>query len=260
MDYGLKDARVVVTGAAGGIGLAIAQAFIAQGAQVVLVDRAQDRLADAPSALPATARTTTIACDLGSDAEVAALAARLMASFGGIDVLVNNAGQEYATPVGDRTPDAMSRWSAPLDNNVSSMMRAVRALAPLMPDGAAVINQASIWGHSGVAGFSAYVASKHAVIGLTRSLAHELGVRGIRVNAVCPGWIHTSAAMHSLSTMAEEQGRSEDEVLNDVLSAQVFRRLLEPEDITDTYLFLASRGARAITGQSIVVSNGELMH
>jgi len=260
MDYGLKDIRVVVTGAAGGIGLAIAQAFVAQGAQVVLVDREQDRLADAPSTLPGAARTVTVACDLGSDVEVADLAARLRASFGGIDVLVNNAGMEYPTPVDDDAAEAMSRWSALLDNNVSSMMRTVRALAPLMPQGAAVINQASIWGHSAVAGFSAYVASKHAVIGLTRSLAHELGARGIRVNAVCPGWIHTNAAMRSLSAMAEEQGRSEDDVLGDILDAQVFRRLLEPEDVTDTYLFLASRGARAITGQSIVVSNGELMH
>ena len=260
MDYGLKNIRVVVTGAAGGIGLAIAQAFVAQGAQVVLVDREQDRLADAPSTLPGAARTVTVACDLGSDVEVAALAARLRASFGGIDVLVNNAGMEYPTPVDDDAADAMSRWSALLDNNVSSMMRTVRALVPLMPEGAAVINQASIWGHSAVAGFSAYVASKHAVIGLTRSLAHELGARGIRVNAVCPGWIHTNAAMHSLSAMAEEQDRSEDEVLGDILGAQVFRRLLEPEDVTDAYLFLASRGARAITGQSIVVSNGELMH
>jgi 3-hydroxybutyrate dehydrogenase len=260
MDYGLKDARVVVTGAAGGIGLAIAQAFIAQGAQVALVDREQDRLADAPDTLPATARADTIACDLRSDSEVSELAGHLMAGFGGVDVLVNNAGQEYVTPLDDQSPAAMPRWSALLDNNVSSMMRTVRALAPLMPDGAAVINQASIWGHSAVGGFSAYVASKHAVIGLTRSLAHALGARRIRVNAVCPGWIRTDAAMRSLAAMAGEQNRSEDDVLNDILGAQVFRRLLEPEDITDTYLFLASRGARAITGQSIVVSNGELMH
>ena len=126
--------------------------------------------------------------------------------------------------------------------------------------GSSIINQASIWGLTGVSGFSAYVASKHAVIGLTRSLPWELAPRGIRVNAVCPGWIRTDAAMRSLAAMAANQGRPEDEMLQEILTAQAIPALLEPEDIAGIYLFLASSDGRPITGQAIVVSNGEVMH
>jgi NAD(P)-dependent dehydrogenase (short-subunit alcohol dehydrogenase family) len=122
-----------------------------------------------------------------------------------------------------------------------------------------VINQASIWGKTGVADFSAYVASKHAVVGLTRALAWELGTRGIRVNAVCPGWIRTDAAMASLRSMAQTQGRSEAEVERDILSGQAMPGMLTAEDISEVYLFLASDGARSLTGQSLVASRGEVM-
>jgi NAD(P)-dependent dehydrogenase (short-subunit alcohol dehydrogenase family) len=96
-------------------------------------------------------------------------------------------------------------------------------------------------------------------MGLTRALAWELGPRGIRVNAVCPGWIRTDAAMASLRSMAETQGRSEVEVERDILSGQALSGMLEPADIADVYLFLASEGARCMTGQSLVASNGEVM-
>jgi len=250
---------VVISGAGGGIGSALAQAFAQQGARLMLLDRdgaALQRLADA---LAAHAEVGTAVCDLGDDAQVAGLAVRLQRQWDAVDVLVNNAGVEYPTPLDSSAPDAMARWASLLDNNVVSMVRLTRALLPLMRSGASVINQSSIWGKTGVADFSAYAASKHAVIGLTRSLAFELAPRGVRVNAVCPGWIRTDAAMRSLASMARQQGRSEAEIERELLSQQALPNMLAPADIAGIYLFLASADAAPLTGQAIVVSNGEVM-
>lgn len=247
----------MITGAASGIGLGIARAFAAQGARLALVDRNAERLAAVAAELPGA---RGYPCDLAVDADVDRLAHDVRIEFPEIRVLVNNAGAEYPTPLADPSPDAMRRWSSLLDNNVTSMARLTRALLPSMPAGASIINQASMWGLSGVADFSAYVASKHAVVGLTRALAWEFAPRGIRVNAVCPGWIRTDAALRSLTAMAAASGRCEDDELRTILAKQPLPSFLEPADIAGVYLFLACDDARSITGQSLVASNGELMH
>ena len=257
--YGLDGRTAVITGAAGGIGRALSAAFAAQHAHVVLVDREPHALAALAQSLQGATEVTSVLCDLSSDAQVQALADQLASRQLPVHALVNNAGSEYPTPLADGAPGAMARWAGLLDNNVSSMARLTRALLPLMGEGASIINQASIWGKTGVADFSAYVASKHAVIGLTRALAWELGPRGIRVNAVCPGWIRTDAAMASLRSMAATQGRTQSEVEREILSGQAMAHMLEPADIADVYLFLASAGARSMTGQSLVASRGEVM-
>lgn len=259
-DYALAGKAVMVTGAARGIGHAIARAFAAQGCRLLAVDRDAAALQSAKPDFSSAAQVATLACDLSRDGELDQLRAAASAFSDRLDVLVNNAGAEYPTPIDDASARAQQDWSSLLDNNVGGMARTVRALLPLLQSGSSIINQASIWGLTGVAGFSAYVASKHAVIGLTRSLAWELASRGIRVNAVCPGWIRTEAAMRSLTAMAARQGRDEDELLQEILSAQAMPALLEPADIAGIYLFLASSDARPITGQAIVVSNGEVMH
>lgn len=260
--YGLQGRVVVLTGAASGIGRALAQAFAQQQAELVLLDRAWGALQDVAKGIEGLAplcKVHAYCCDLSDDAAVQAVAARIAQAHPQVDVLVNNAGVEYPTPMADSSDLANARWGQLLDNNVTSMVRLTRALLPHLRSGASIINQASIWGKTGVADFSAYVASKHAVMGLTRALAWELGPRGIRVNAVCPGWIRTDAAMASLHAMALAQGRSEADVEREILSGQVFPNMLSPADIAGVYLFLASDDARCMTGQSLVASNGEVM-
>lgn len=258
--YGFDGRVVVLTGAAGGIGRALAAAFAVQGCKLVLLDRDAARLTALVGTLQTAFPSTALPCDLNDNSAVAALAENLAAKVGQVDILVNNAGTEYPTPLAESTPDLMARWSGLLDNNVTSMVRLTRALLPLMPSGASIINQSSIWGQTGVADFSAYVASKHAVIGLTRSLAWELAPRRIRVNAVCPGWIRTDAALASLHSMAASQGRTVAEVERDILSKQAIPEMLDASDIAGVYLFLASSDSRALTGQSLVASNGEVMN
>ncbi|MEL6964475.1 MAG: SDR family oxidoreductase, partial [Pseudomonadota bacterium] len=118
---------------------------------------------------------------------------------------------------------------------------------------------ASVWGKSAEAGFSAYCASKHAVIGLTRTLAKELGPRNITVNAVCPGWVETVASMRSLGKMAKRYDRDEQALLDEIVATQSIGGLMQPDDIAGPYLFLASESAANITGQSLNIDRGELM-
>ena len=134
-----------------------------------------------------------------------------------------------------------------------------RALLPKIRDGGRIVNTASMWGKTAVAEFSAYCASKHAIIGLTRSLAQELAPRGISVNAVCPGWVRTQASMRSLAAMSVRTGRAEDDLLAQIVGAQAFPGLMEPADMAAMYLFLGSDAAANITGQAITVDRGELM-
>jgi NAD(P)-dependent dehydrogenase (short-subunit alcohol dehydrogenase family) len=254
------DHTIVITGAASGIGLAIAEAFAKHGANLELIDRNADALASAAKRLAQHTKITTHALDLTNTEQIHALADRLKQRQLTIHCLINNAGMEYPTPLDTVTTDAEQRWQSLLHNNVSSMYLLTRALLPMMNAAGCIINQSSIWGLSAVADFSAYVASKHAVIGLTRSLAWELGKLKIRVNAVCPGWVATDAAMQSMRTMALAAGKSEADMTADILAQQAIPELLTPADIAGTFLFLASPYSRAITGQAIVVSNGEVMH
>ena len=253
IDYGLTGRTALITGAASGIGLAIAQAFAEQGCRIVLVDRDAARLQTVLDTMPKT-DASMFACDLCSDTDVRMLVSTLPA----IDILINNAGVEYPTPLtgADELTEAFSRL---LDNNVTSMARLTNALLPTIPDGGCVINQSSIWGRIGVPGFSAYVASKHAVIGFTRALAWELGPRAIRVNAVCPGWVFTDAAERSLRAIADREGGDLVAARQAVMARQAITVEITPQEIARTFLFLASDDARAITGQALTVSRGEVM-
>jgi 3-hydroxybutyrate dehydrogenase len=146
-----------------------------------------------------------------------------------------------------------------IEINVIGTYYVTREALPLMSAGSAIVITASIWGKTGASDFAAYVTSKHANIGFMRVLAKELGPREIRVNAVCPGWVKTRAALRSLSKVSETAGISEDEMLGQILAAQALPGLMEPDDVASLYLFLASDLAKNITGQAVNVDRGDTM-
>lgn len=244
-----SGATVLVTGASRGIGLAVARAFSAAGATLHL-------LADDPvvteraDALGATGHIV----DVTDEPAISAALERV----GRIDVLINNAGFERMTPLDDPDPEIDRIARRIIEINVIGTRLVTRRALPRMPDGAAIINTASIWGRVAEPLFDAYVASKHAIIGLTKTWARELGPRGIRVNAVCPGWVRTDAAMASLARMSARTGRDEAGLMAAILRGQALEGLMEPADVVGPYLFLASDLAVNVTGQTLGVDRGEV--
>jgi NAD(P)-dependent dehydrogenase (short-subunit alcohol dehydrogenase family) len=248
-ELGLRGRVVLVTGASRGIGLGVAQAFAAAGARVHLL--ADDpRVETEAKALDAHAHEADI-----TDAEAVE---RVIAAIGALDVLVNNAGLERITPLEDTSKEAEAMFRRIVEINIVGTYLVTRAASRRMASGSAIINTASLWSRGSEAAFSAYVASKHATIGLTKTWAKELGPRGIRVNAVCPGWVKTEASMLSLKRMAERAGKPEAELLANITDAQILPGLMEPHDVAGVYLFLASGLAANITGQSLGIDRGEL--
>ncbi|MGD9917396.1 MAG: SDR family NAD(P)-dependent oxidoreductase [Paenirhodobacter sp.] len=240
---------VVITGSSRGIGLGVAEGFARAGARLHLV--ANDAAVHArAAALGATAAEA----DISVKAEVI----RALAPLDRIDVLINNAGLELMTPITEDSDAVSDAFRRVIDINVTGTALVTAAALGRMGPGGAIVNTASIWGRVAEPGFGAYVASKHAIIGLTKTWARELGPRGIRVNAVCPGWVRTEASMRSLGRIAAEAGRAEDDLLAEIVAGQALPGLMEPPDMAPTYLFLASDLAANITGQTLGVDRGEV--
>jgi NAD(P)-dependent dehydrogenase (short-subunit alcohol dehydrogenase family) len=254
--YDFSGEKVLVTGASRGIGRAVAEGFARAGAELFML--ADDRgVAETAGAVSASTGATchALACDITDSAAVHAA----LDGMGRIDVLVNNAGLERITPLADPDPEVEQAFRRIVEINVIGTYLATRHAAARMPPGGRIILTASIWSRTAVPEFSGYVASKHANLGFMRSVAYELGPRGIRVNAVCPGWVRTEAAMLSLATMSRRSGKPEQILLDEIVAAQVLPGLLEPEDMVPLYLFLASEAARDITGQVYMLDRGEVM-
>jgi NAD(P)-dependent dehydrogenase (short-subunit alcohol dehydrogenase family) len=228
----LSGRKAIVTGAGSGIGLATVTRLRVDGAEVIGVDL---------SGADVSADVTT---SEGLGAIIAAAGERL-------DILVNNAGVCPVAPL-EQTDDAI--WAKAFDVNVTGAFRLVRALAPLLTASTAgrVINIGSILSSYGDAGLLAYSASKHAVLGLTRALANELGSKGVTANCVQPGCIVTGMTKDML-----EAGTGADVYYQ---GKSPLGRLGQPEDIADVIAFLASDDSRFITGQGIVVDGGIMSH
>lgn len=254
--YDFSGKTVLVTGGSRGIGFGVAQGFAEAGADVTIlssgagVHEAAAKLTDATGVAVAAAQ-----CDITDSAQVA----EICAAFPRIDILINNAGLERITPLCDSDPAVEDTFRRIVDINVNGTFLMTRHAVPKMTNGGRIVLTASIWSRTAVPEFSAYVATKHANLGFMRSVAQELAPQGITVNAVCPGWVRTEASMASLADMSERSGRSEDDLLDEIISAQALGGLLEPSDMCALYMFLASDEAKDITGQAYMLDRGEVM-
>ena len=254
VSYDFSRQTVLVTGGSRGIGFGVAKGFAKAGADVLILSSG-DGVDDAVKELCEFGSVSAVQADITDRDQIIAA----LEGVDKIDVLVNNAGLERITPI-DGPDDAVEdTFARIIDINVNGTFLMTRHALPKMSKGRRIILTASIWSRTAVPEFSAYVCSKHANLGFMRSIAHELGPRGINVNAVCPSWVKTEAAMLSLTKMSETTGRPEDELLDEITGAQVLDGLLEPDDMAALYLFLASDAARDITGQAYMLDRGEVM-
>ena len=245
MNIDLTGRTALVTGSTRGIGRAIAEALAAAGARVAVVGRDQAKAAEAAAAIGAGAQG--FAADVGDPASITALIAAVEQAFGQIDILVNNAGLTRDNILFRLKDDD---WDTVVDANLRGAFLAIRATARGMIKRrwGRIINIASIVGITGNKGQANYAASKAGLIGLTKSVAKELGSRNVLVNAVAPGFIETdmTAAMTPEARAA--------------LSGQIpLERLGSPRDIAGVVTFLASDYASYITGQTLVVDGGMVM-
>lgn len=252
------DGKVaLVTGASRGIGEAIVRRFGADGARVALAARdVQDceRIADEIARNGGEA--LALHCDVTDSKSIAETVAAVVARWKRIDVLVNNAGVGGSTPLSDAS-DAL--WDAIVATNLTAVFRMTRAAAPHLSDGGRILNMSSVVGRFGVAGLGAYSATKHGVIGLTRSFALELAGRGITVNALCPGWVETDMGRAGWTRMVEGRGGGENEGREVAAKMAPLGRVIEPEEVAGLASYLASNEAASITGQAIVIDGGQVM-
>lgn len=248
---------VVVTGGASGIGAAIVRQFHAEGARVVILDLAPDRAAELAGSLGDRASSGQI--DVRERASVQAAFDAVIAREGGIDVLCANAGVSTMQKSVDLTDED---WDFNMDVNARGIFLcnqiAVRHFLATGKKGV-IVNTASLAGKVGAPLLAHYSASKFAVLGWTQGLARELAPLGIRVNAVCPGFVRTGMQEREIIWEGQLRGMTPEEVRKEYVSLTPMGRIEEPEDVALVVKFLASEGARFMTGQGINVTGGVRM-
>jgi NAD(P)-dependent dehydrogenase (short-subunit alcohol dehydrogenase family) len=243
----------LVTGAASGMGLVTAQAFAEAGAAVALADFREDvAKAEAHKLSTAGHKVIALGCDVADESQVKAMVEQTVSAFGRLDAAFNNAGiQSPAVETADASGEEFVRVNAVNLRGVWNCLK-YELLQMRKQGSGAIVNNSSIGGLIGLPGRAIYHASKHGVIGLTKSSAMEYASRGIRINAVCPGTIDTP--------MVQEMLAKEPEAMKEILREQPIGRLGRPEEIASAVLWLCSPGASFVVGHSLAVDGGFTIH
>ena len=257
----LEGKIAAVTGGSRGIGRGIVEAFLAEGARVAFSGRSAQKGARALAELDAAAHAIFVAGDVREPAAAARLVETATARFGRLDVMVNNAGGITApAPVAELTDEA---WENDLRWNLSSVFFGTRsALVPMLAQrSGAIINISSVEGKAGVAGMAGYVAAKHGIHGLTKSVAHEVGRAGVTVNAICPGLVLTDAVREGGPATAAAMGLTYEQLVDDVFRAKTATgELNTAEQVAAVAVLLAEDAGRGITGSAISVDGGQAQY
>lgn len=245
--FDVSGKRVLVTGGSRGIGYAVGKAYAAAGADVVLLSSGAEVSKSAERLSGETGRRIeAVRCDVADRKTVYDKVGKL----GRLDVVINNAGLCRQTPISGDRDEVDDIFERTLAVNLSGQFYVTRAAVPLMDKGGAIVFTGSIWSTTAGAEYAAYCASKHGILGMTRALAHELGPKGITVNAILPGTVHTEMNLQNITP----------EIRKLVLAQMVINRgWIEPDEIAGLFVFFATPAARDITGQSIHYNRGQVM-
>ena len=257
-DSPLQGRSAVITGGGRGVGALVAERLSAAGAAVLVASRTSAEVEGVAARLRQDGRAAHAAtCDVSDASSVDRLAGVARERLGSVDILINNAGIAFGAPIHETSLDDWTRMFA---INVTGAFLCLKAFLPGMVERGfgRVVNVASIAGLAGERYIAAYASSKHALVGLTRSVAAEVAGRGVTVNAVCPGYLHTDMTRANITRIAQATGRSEQDVTDAIVKRMPQKRLIEPEEVADTVVFLCTDAARGIAGASIVVDGGEL--
>jgi NAD(P)-dependent dehydrogenase (short-subunit alcohol dehydrogenase family) len=249
----LADRVAIVTGGGTGIGRSVCRTFAAEGARVVVAGRRREPIEEVAAEISGLAVPT----DVTREADVRALVQACLSRFGSLDILVNNAG--VTGPIANVTEVEAAHLDEALAVNIRGLLLCIKHAIPEMRRRrrGSIINMSSRLGLKGYPMRSVYAATKFAVIGITQSVAAEVGVHGIRVNALCPGAISGELMDSVVAQRAREEGRSPAEIVKaSYTDVAALRRWVEPEEVAQAALFLASDASLAITATHLVVDAG----
>ncbi|MGM8213273.1 3-hydroxybutyrate dehydrogenase [Virgibacillus sp. W0430] len=250
----VKNKVLFITGAASGIGFAIANAFADAGAKVVATDLQVSEFKRSRATIGKN--IIPLRCDVTSETALNTAIKDTIQSFGAIDIVINNAGLQHVAPIEEFPTDTFEQLIKVM---LTAPFMATKIALPYMrkQQFGRIIHMSSINGLVGFAGKAAYNSAKHGVIGLTKVTALETAADGITVNAICPGYVDTPLVRNQLIELAKTRNVQLESVLEEVIYPLVpQRRLLDVQEVVDTALFLASEKAKGITGQAIVLDGG----